>query len=172
MKTIFQIIPAFLITGIMLSGCEYDKETHQQQDSKGRVTGHSECKGLKSSNSSPGISDSLSCIEHSFDETTHKLLLKHINAGFNCCPGDLSCTVLIKNDTITIQEAEQYKFCDCECLYDVDIEINNVEKQIYQIIFIEPYIGTQEPLNFTIDLRNEATGSYCVSRTQYPWALL
>jgi hypothetical protein len=44
-----------------------------------------------------------------------------------------------------------------------------MKREIYRIKFIEPYSGEQEKLFFEIDFTNENTGSYCVSRNQYPW---
>jgi hypothetical protein len=156
---------------LLITGCDYDKESQQKPGINGQVTGQSGCKSHKSGNGTTTVSDSLSCVDYSFDSTNNKLYLKHYNTAFNCCPGNLSCIVSVQNDTIIIQETEQYIMCDCDCLYDLDIAVYNVENQTYILRFIEPYTGTMEPLIFTIDLPETASGSYCVSRTQYPWGL-
>ncbi|MFA5420089.1 MAG: hypothetical protein WC341_16675, partial [Bacteroidales bacterium] len=59
--------------------------------------------------------------------------------------------------------------CKCNCLYDLDIEINGIDAKIYQVEFIEPYSDEQEKIIFELDLTMEKEGSYCVTRKQYPW---
>jgi hypothetical protein len=113
--------------------------------------------------------NSQSCVAFLFDPETRKLSLKHFNAGFNCCPESLSCTVTYRNDSIIIQEIEQQMGCRCNCLYDLDMEILGVEPGKYQLQLIEPYLGTQQPLVFSIDLLTQKQGSFCISRTNYPW---
>jgi hypothetical protein len=98
-------------------------------------------------------------------------MLKHINAGFNCCPDSLSCDVALHGDTIIISEFEKSSLCHCNCLFDVDIEVNNIQKQNYQIRLIEPYAGKQAGIIFGMNLLTEQEGSFCVSRTQYPWGI-
>jgi hypothetical protein len=55
------------------------------------------------------------------------LTLKHVDAGFSCCPDSLYCNIGLKGDTILIQEFEKTAVCKCNCLYDLDIEINGVD---------------------------------------------
>jgi len=112
-----------------------------------------------------------SCSEYLFDKENNKLTLKHINAGFNCCPDSLYCIVELKSDTILIQEFEKSAPCRCNCLYDLDIEIGSVDLKKYQIKFIEPYVADHNELLFEIDLTKNSTGSYCVTRKQYPWGV-
>ncbi len=169
MKTIMKLFITVVITTTMILSCNHENETNQPSGVNGQLVGQSDCKNNKSGSGTTEVSDSLSCVEYTFEATNNKLILKHINAVFNCCPGNLSCNVTISNDTIIIQESEQHALCNCDCLYDLDIEVTGIESRQYQIQFIEPYIGEQEPLNFSIDLQNAATGSYCVSRTFYPW---
>lgn len=156
---------------LLITGCDEDKESQKKPEINGQVTGQSGCKSLKSESGTTTVSDSLSCVDYTYDVANNKLSFKHFNAAFNCCPGIVSCIVSLQNDTIIIQETEQYIMCDCDCLYDLDIAVYNVENQTYIIRFIEPYTGTMEPLVFTIDLPEAASGTYCVSRTQYPWGL-
>jgi hypothetical protein len=72
-------------------------------------------------------------------------------------------------DTIYIQEVEIGPSCDCNCLYDLNIEINGISSKLYHIQFIEPYIGDQNELFFDVDLSAHTEGSFGVVRTQYPW---
>jgi hypothetical protein len=135
----------------------------------GKLLSYSDCKEKKSIDFTEGTPDSLSCVEYSFNPSESKLYLKHINAGFNCCPKGLYCNISLNNDTITIHEFENAHDCDCNCLYDLYIEINGAIIKKYQVKFIEPYCSEQEKLLFEIDLTNGNAGSYCVSRKQYPW---
>jgi hypothetical protein len=171
MKTRFSFLTALIFTGLLMFSCANEKEPAKEPDMYGRITGHSECKHSIPVRETNETADTLSCVEYSFDEANNTLLLHHINAGFNCCPGNLSCTVTISRDTILVSESEQFPMCNCNCLYDLDIEVFGVEKRIYQIRFIEPYIGNQQPLIFEADLPESAIGSFCAKRLQYPWGL-
>lgn len=140
-------------------------------DISGKITFNSECKSFDGMIRNPNIPDSLSCIKFNFDEENNKLTLNHINSAFNCCPGTISCNVTTRNDTIIIKETEKESLCNCNCLYDLDIEINGVTTSQYFLKFEEPYIGNQGLLDFQIDLSKNITGEYCVKRTKYPWSL-
>jgi hypothetical protein len=163
MKTFAGVLSAILILAFFFSGCK-----KEQTIISGKVVNHSGCKSFKSVNNDP---DTLSCVDYSFSASEHKLILKHINAGFNCCPGELSCEVTFNNDTIVIQEFEEAADCDCNCLFDLDIEITGIEAERYYLKFIEPYCGNQEKLFFEIDLKNQPDDSHCVFRDQYPWGI-
>jgi hypothetical protein len=103
--------------------------------------------------------------------TSKILIFKHINAGFNCCPEGFYCNVSLKNDTIVIEEFENSSLCDCNCLFDLDIEVKGVETKTYQIKFIEPYCGDQAKLEFPVNLAVLKDGIFCVTRTRYPWGI-
>ena len=45
------------------------------------------------------------CIEYQYDGID-TLILNHINAGFNCCPGKIIFNINITGNTITITEKE------------------------------------------------------------------
>ncbi len=134
-----------------------------------RLLGIPQCIHLKSDDDVTEIPSSQSCVEFVFDQEARKLSLKHLNAGFNCCPESLWCTVTYRNDTILVQELEKHVGCKCNCLYDLDIEIAGVESGKYQLRFIEPYLGTQQSLIGFLDLRTKTQGSFCAARTNYPW---
>jgi hypothetical protein len=99
------------------------------------------------------------------------LTINHINAGFNCCPGNISCTNIINNDTIVISEKEESALCDCNCLFDLEIEISGLENKKYFLKFEEPYLHNQDELFFELNLSNQTNGTHCVERLQYPWGL-
>jgi hypothetical protein len=164
-----ELLIAFLL---LLTLCSCQKEPENQKElnlSVKLLTEDPECNHLKSAGIIRSTPNSQSCIEYSFDQSTKKLLIKHINAGFNCCPESLWCTATYRNDSIVIQEFEKHIGCKCNCLYDLEMEVEGVESGNYQLRVIEPYLGTQKPLIFTLDLKSQKQGSFCVTRKQYPW---
>jgi hypothetical protein len=167
MKSTIYSILVISILAILVYSCEKDKT--KLLTMTGKLISNSECKRSKSVDLKSDTPDSLTCIDYLFDISGNKLSIKHINAGFNCCPDSLYCNVSISNDTIIIQEFEKIAQCRCNCLYDLNIEIKEVETKKYQVKFIEPYSGEQAKLIFGLDLTKDKEGSYCITRKQYPW---
>ncbi len=148
-----------------------DYEEEIPLELSGQVTDHTDCKNFKSVTSDNDIPDTISCIDYSFDAINNELILKHINAGFNCCPESLYCEVSLVEDTITIEEFEKESLCDCLCLFDLDMKLKGVESKKYYIKIIEPYIEDGELLYFDMDLVSNTENSYCVIRNNYPWGI-
>lgn len=168
MKTIF---PGFLVAISLLLivfGCKNETETENLLVFSGKLVSHKGCKVLPS-DSTTNLVDSLSCAEYAFNATTNKLQIKHINAGFNCCPDSIYSNVSISNDTIIIQEFESGPQCYCLCLYDLYFEIDGITAKKYPVKFIEPLIRDQQPLIFEINLSDQPTGKHCVTRHRNPW---
>ena len=168
MKTFRKIFLSAVILMLLFIGCEKEKE---EGSISGRVIKHTDCKTFKTGDNNGDIADTLSCVDYSFNQSEKKLMLNHINTGFNCCPGELTCEVSLSGDTIVIQEFEKESACDCNCLFDLDIEIDGLTAKKYYLKFIEPYRGNQEKLFFEIDLQNDPDGTHCVFRDQYPWGM-
>jgi hypothetical protein len=156
---------SFLIFTLFLSGCEMEK-----QHVTVTLTDHSGCKGLKSAMSND-VANTQSCISYTYDSSSGVLSLTHINAGFNCCPGRLSCEVDFTGDTLAITEIEESAMCDCDCLYDLFINISNLDEMSFIIKVVEPYCGDQQKLISGVDLVNEPSGLFCAVRMQYPWGM-
>ena len=146
-------------TGLLIFSCE-----KENQIITGKVITDSGCKTSKSDSNTDSTPDSLSCINYLYEETRAKLFIKHINAGFNCCPQKLYCVVSMSGDTIIIKEYELSAMCDCNCLYDLEIEITGLSSKQYQVKFIEPYSSEQEKIIFEMDLADHREGSFCVIR--------
>ena len=164
---------ALIISTIGLLTIRCEKENDKPLKITGQLISNTDCKDqLKSTLDRDETPDNQSCVEYSFDTGNNKLTLKHINAGFNCCPESLYCKVELKNDTILIREFEKSALCKCNCLYDLVIEINGVDTRKYTIKFIEPYISGQDELIFDIDLKKDTNGSFCVARKLYPWGMV
>ncbi|UCD95570.1 MAG: dockerin type I repeat-containing protein [Candidatus Zixiibacteriota bacterium] len=138
----------------------------------GRVVDFTDCKLFTEGQSAVLTPNDSTCIEYSYDgEGT--LQLRHVNAGFNCCPGQIVANISVEDNIITIVEAENYDSlgpCYCLCLFDVDMEILYLPPGQYTITVEELYLSPEDdPLEFTIDLSGAATGSHCVYRHSYPW---
>ena len=158
----------FLLIIIIAVSC--DKINDDSSDITAKLISHTGCKNdLKSA--AVNTPDTLSCVKYIYDFTSGTLKLTHINAGFNCCPGKLTCTAVMHSDTIVISEYEEKADCRCNCLYDLEIEITEVNPQKYVICFVEPYAPDEEDLIFDVDLNKSPEGSFCVVRTNYPWGM-
>jgi hypothetical protein len=171
-RTRIFLILITLIGGHIIISCDKEQYHGQQPAITGQIIKNSTCKNnFKLASENPVTPDTLSCTDYSYDSQNNKLTLKHINAGFNCCPEKLYCNVSLSKDTIIIHEFEKEALCDCNCLYDLDIEITGVVAKKYHIKFIEPYCGEQPQLIFEIDLSEETEGLFCVTRKRYPWGI-
>lgn len=171
MKTKLFLLVIILVVGLL--GCSNTKDAKHKKKATtitGQVISFTKCKNEYDSGYSAVITpDSLSCIDYSFDKTNKKLTIKHINAGFNCCPESLFCNVSLAKDTIIVQELQKKNGCKCNCLYDLDIVLNGVQAEKYIIKFVEPFTNDQEKLIFKMDLTKENQGLFTVIRKKYPW---
>ncbi len=127
--------------------------------------------GCGRSNTDPALyPGDLSCIE--WNSAGETLLLKHLNATFNCC-AKIGADIKISDTIIAITEWESNSVCDCHCLFDVEYEITNLLPGTYRIIFTEPYRRSdEEALEFTVDLVTFPMGVQCAYRDHYPWGFL
>ena len=143
----------------IMPGCE-------EPEPSGSMTGQTGCKSFEKA--APETPSDQDCIEYEYDGTG-TLLLKHVNAGFNCCPV-MNNNIFIEGDTIIVMEVETEGLCDCICLFDLDYEVINLPPGIYMIKVIEPYLWEgDDPLEFEINLTEAVSGSFCVNRTYGPW---
>jgi hypothetical protein len=131
----------------------------------------SECKSNLKSISGTETADTLSCIYYSYDSREKLLMINHINAGFNCCPGEICCTATLSGDTLIVTETESTSLCDCDCLFDLNIEIDNVDNTAHHLRIIEPYWSGAGSLEFDIFLKNSTEDNWCSTRKRYPWGL-
>jgi hypothetical protein len=140
-------------------------------DPVGRLVGRTDCKG--SMRTASGVvaapTSSQECVEYDYDGRS-LLRLKHVNAGFNCCPGPITADIDISGGTVRIEEKESSSLCDCSCLYDLSYEIAALPPGTYRLTVVGPYQpDTDPPLTVDVNLGHAASGSFCVERTRYPW---
>ncbi len=158
---------------IMLCLFHCDSSTKSNNEILGELKSFSNCKML---NKVTGLSkivetlpDTLAGIEYHYDGKS-KLTLTHINAGFNCCPEELYTEIIEDNNKITIEEFETSSLCDCNCLYDLLIVIDDINPGNYTLTFVEPYLPNEnEIINFVLGLNEEDSGLITFNRRGYPW---
>ncbi len=141
--------------------------------STGALINYDGCKEFQKGTTDDGTPPDQDCIEYQYDGAS-VLMLKHINAGFNCCPDEILADITIENNVITIEESQSLDSggCPCLCLFDLDYEINNLPPGEYTIRVNEIYLEEgDEILEFTVDLLSLPSGSYCVDRDHYPWGI-
>ncbi len=167
MKRTVLLILVYTLLVMLTPGCEKDDNPSENTEFSGQLIKHTECKDAERIAAREETPDTLSCVKYSFDND--KLMLRHINAGFNCCPDSLYVNTSLNGDTIVIKEFEESNNCKCDCLYDLDIELTGVEAKKYHIKFIEPYVTNQKEIFFDINLEESSEGKFCVVRKSYPW---
>jgi len=156
------------ISILIIPACDNESTEAPDYDPNGILVHYSECKQFKSlaATETPPTRD---CVEYRYLEPG-LLILTHVNAGFNCCPGQIFADITIRNDTITIVERERESACRCLCLYDLEYRFPEMPAGTYTIKIAEPYIDAEDvPINFTVDLVRYAAGSFCATRDHYPW---
>jgi len=166
------LISAILIV-LIPAGCSKDTPSEPEQYEDNPVAGvvdYSGCKTDKQAGKNPDVSSDQDCVEFIYDETEETLELIHLNAGFNCCPGEITANITFNGDTISILEKESEAACRCLCLFDISYMIEGVSSASYTIRISEPYINEDDkPVEFTVDLELEPAGKKCFLRKHYPW---
>ncbi|MFO7617554.1 MAG: hypothetical protein R6V75_09905 [Bacteroidales bacterium] len=108
------------------------------------------------------------CLYYTYSDK--ELKIKHVNAGFNCCPEGFVVNLKVSGDTLVIIERENSNLCDCNCLFDLEYTLTGISKDKWWVLVDEEYVhGEMEPMLFQVDLRKEPEGKWCVERTRYPW---
>jgi hypothetical protein len=136
----------------------------------GSLKGFGSCKGVGSTQAAADPQSAEDCLEYGLGGNG-VLYLKHINAAFNCCPV-FEAEVSVVGNEITITEIEVEGQCNCLCLYDVSYEITGLAYGQYHIVVNELNVyGSDQLLDFTVDLSVTPSGRFCVPRNHYPWDL-
>jgi hypothetical protein len=155
-----------------LAGCKENVATPETQP-VGNLTSYEGCKTFATTTGLEGNlqSNTKECIEYAYDGESI-LSLKHINGGFNCCPGKINTTISVSNNMILIEDREEEQGCFCQCLFDLQYEILELKPGEYTIAVTGPYIqDTDERLLFNVQLYGPSSGTFCVNRTHYPWGI-
>ncbi len=157
-----------------LTGCETDNgpavkhnspSDEQTSDPEGMLIKHDSCKSFDEGRVSE---KNEACIIYRYYDGV--LYMWHTNAGFNCCPGDITADIDIHKNIITIAAVEKEAGCRCNCLFDLEYEIKNITPGKYRIIIIEQYLNEgDKEFDFEIDIEQKTSDEYCLPRHGYPW---
>ena len=157
---------ALAVVALLFAACG-DNSTGpgDSQSPAGRSTGFDGCKSPLAARAPGSRATDQACLEYVYDGQS-VLQLTHVNAIFNCCPDSVGGQVRIEDQNITIDEAEWLSLpCDCICPFDVDYEIVDLPPGTYTIRVNEMYLFEgAEILEFTVDLVENPSGSFCVER--------
>lgn len=165
--SIFLVVLALVIA---TGGCKKDQVP--DLDVISTLLSYTDCKQFVSSAQDdtlvPGPHED--CLDWTFDGNG-TLVLQHISAGFNCCPGEITTNVFIQDNIITIEEREETQGCKCLCLFDLTVQLQNLPTGTWVVRVQEPYVQeTDTAIEFTVQLTSAASsGSTCYSRNYYPW---
>lgn len=129
------------------------------------------CKSNEKSEELISVADTLSCIKYEYMAAEKFLRIKHINTAFNCCPGEITSEISFNNDTLIIKEKESESLCDCNCLYDLEIEAGEIPDKPFILKIVEEYHTGEEELVFEININEDPKGEFCVTRKHYPWGI-
>lgn len=91
------------------------------------------------------------------------LSINHVNACFNCEPGELKMQATISGNEIMIIETEEFAGANCVCPYDLYGEIGPLENGDYTIVFIDGFDlssakHAEERFRFNISYNNSLKG--------------
>jgi hypothetical protein len=135
----------------------------------GSLVGTVGCKTLEMDSPLDIVPVTSDCIMHRWDGLG-TLRITHVNAGFNCCPGELSATITVEDGLILIEEAESEAACRCLCLFDMEYEITDLPPGEYTIRIVGLYTDEADSdLEVTVNLYTKPSGVTCVDRDYYPW---
>lgn len=151
-----------------LAGCINISEVNNGAEAFGTLIGHSECKAQENSvqGNTPNT-EKQECIIYNYDGKSI-LTVKHQNACFNCCPGDITDKTTVNGNILEITEKESARLCHCLCLYDLDYQFQGIKPGTYTMRITGPYtIG--KTLTATLQLSSSGSYSICIDRPEYPW---
>jgi len=158
-KVFIVVVLGILIT--IVSGCK--KSEIAPGVPEGLLINHSECKKTLISQSSdtgkysPG--PIRECLVFHYDGKK-TLEMEHINALFNCCPGEITVDFEFTGNTIIITEKQAETGCHCICHYDVNFHLDNILPAVYTIRIIAAD-SNGENREFSINLDLIQSGSQC-----------
>jgi len=113
------------------------------------------------------ISNNSTYIEYRYENNT--LWLTHYNVVFNCDDSGIDATASIDGNQITVTETQDLGSdggAKCLCLYDITIELNDIEAQNYTIVYDD---GLSDDINFSIYASYENEGIRSFARSDYPY---
>lgn len=164
----------FLMSLILsLGGCTGTGDTEGHATPEGIITALSGCGGFTDSrhekNTLLTYDTNHTYISYSYQD--NRLVMQHKNAVFNCCPASISAQSEIEGNTLHITETEDIskQACDCRCLYDVEIALQDIVNNHYVLTFDEAY--GDDDITLMIQLENNTSGVEIFPRSYYPYGI-
>jgi len=136
------IYPIFLLLIVALTSCkkEFPNDPLSIKD-----LSVSDCK--TKGGSSKGIDPEYITLKTVDD---YYLLVNHINAMFNCEPGQITVTIEISSNEISMEEDESSSLADCICPYDIDYKLGPLQYGTYILKFKRGGLTFKE---YTLDFK-------------------
>ena len=137
---------------------------------RGRGSTHGRCKSGSTDLLQEPAGTRPDCLVFEYDGVS-TLVIRHVNAAFNCCIDSATADARITADSIILPEREWATFsCECLCLFDLDYWILYLPPGVYQLRVDELnlHLGS-ESLSTTLDLSSAVSDTLCVIRDYYPW---
>jgi len=159
-----------IVSILLCQSCKKEKQILNNTNPTVGIINYSDCK-QKNGSYTDSVSPAQSCINYLLSNDT--LFITHVNTAFNCCFDTILIEFSTSADTLEIGEVESLDVpCDCNCLFDLNIFIAEVSPGDYFFRFVEPYIGgSDEKLEFEVNLQENVPGTFCVTRNNYPWGI-
>jgi beta propeller repeat protein len=126
------------------SGNDNSSDTTSGNDNSGNATSGSNNSGNdRSSDAGAGISAFFGEEKFSYSYHDNLLYLLHENAIYNCCIEEITVTMEMAGNTITIYEDEKLEGsgCKCSCSYDITTKIGCLEPGTYTVKFFNKQTG-------------------------------
>lgn len=143
----YSLIAALLLAAAAGTGCKRELATAGNSLAAVQNFSHSDCKP-RAATSAPraAAAEAGEYIRFQAAGARH-LAVQHVNAMFNCCPGELLANVAIRGDTITINHSETQHSCNCICPYDLQYTLGPLEHGSYHVV-----LKVMDILNAEFDL--------------------
>jgi hypothetical protein len=136
-KNYLFVIGAALMLFVGMSGCSSDSENEGSADPSTfhvRNFANSGCKA------SVGVREMTRSWDDTQEYIEYKALkdgylsLNHVNALFNCEPGELKMQAIVSGNEIRILETEEQALANCICHYDLYCEVGPLSNGNYTVI--------------------------------------
>jgi len=155
-------------TVIFLAGCGSDDSTTSTSENV-TVSACQSDQTQRSSQQSNAIDNAHTYVEYRYENNT--LWLTHYNVVFNCDERGIGAISTLNGSELTITEDQtlpEFGGMNCLCLYDITIQVDNIEAQSYSVHYID---GLSKDIDFDIDLSQQQEGIVSYERSDYPYNL-
>ena len=161
MKRAIKTLSIFLSAILLLAACSSDDEDNPETSGiQVRNFANSGCKktGMTRAGGDyfPGYPEYIEYkgIEEGF------LSINHVNAAFNCEPGELKIQATLEGNVIKILETEEFPSANCICPYDLYCEVGPLRDGDYTIIICNGSYEYGERARFGVSYKSGLSGKF------------